>query len=81
MEPLDSDYEYVARRESNPRARFNWLFLIPVLAFVWLLFLVASAVFQLPISGAVDPIMSLMILMFFVLVGLLFFALAPRSNR
>ncbi|GCE12332.1 hypothetical protein [Tengunoibacter tsumagoiensis] len=79
MEPLDSNY--VVQRHENPRARFNWLYIIPVLASLWLLYLVAAAIFQFPITGIIDPVMSLMIVGFFVMVGLLFWALAPRSNR
>ena len=81
MEPLDSDYEVVASREPNPRARFNWLYIIPVLASVWLLYLLSAALFQLPIGNVVDPIMSFMIVLFFVMAGLLFYALAPKANR
>ncbi len=81
MEPLSSDYEYVAQRKPNPKARFNLLYLVPVLATVWLLFLLGAVIFQWQISDYVDPIMGFMIVMFFVLVGLLFWALAPKANR
>ena len=80
MEPLDTEYEYV-KREANPRARFNWLYIFPALGAVWLLYLLSAAVFQFPVTGAVDTIMVLMIVMFFVLAGLLFWAMAPSSNR
>lgn len=80
MEPLDNEYEYVAR-EHNPRARFNWLYIFPTLGGLWLLYLASAAIFQFPVTGAVDPVMSLMIVMFFVLAGLLFYAMAPRANR
>ncbi|GCF09379.1 hypothetical protein [Dictyobacter arantiisoli] len=80
MEPLDSDYEVVVR-EPNPRARFNWLYVFPILGGVWLLFLLSAAIFQIPITGVIDPIMGLMLVMFFVLAGLLFYALAPKAGR
>ncbi|GER92049.1 hypothetical protein KDW_62110 [Dictyobacter vulcani] len=80
MEPLNSDYEVVARA-SHPRARFNWLYIFPVLGGLWLLYLLAAAVFQFSISDVIDPIMSFMLVLFFVLAGLLFWALAPKANR
>jgi len=46
-----------------------------------MLFFIAAAVFQFDVSGLVDTIMGLMILFFIVLVGMLFWALAPRANR
>jgi hypothetical protein len=83
MEPIDTDLEYVIERrhETNPRARFNWMYVLPTLGLVWVAFLVISAIFQLPIGGVVDPVMSIMILLFFVAVALLFWALAPKANR
>ncbi len=79
MEPLDSNY--VVQRTEDPRARFNWLFIIPGLGAVWLLFLLLATIFQWSISGAIDSILGLMILAFFVVAGLLFYALAPQANR
>ncbi len=79
MEPLDSDY--VVQRQENPRARFNWLYIVPVLGSLWLLYLLLATIFQLPLSGVLDSIMSLMIVLFFVMAGLLFWAMAPKSNR
>ena len=81
MQPIDSEYEYIPRKESNPRARFNWLYIVPALGLVWILLLVASAVFQFSLSDFVDPILGIMIVLFFVLAGLLFYALAPRERK
>jgi fatty acid desaturase len=81
MEPLETDFEYVAQQSQNPRSRFNWLYIIPTLGVVWLLFLAASAFFQWPLTAVVNPVMSFMIVVFFVLVALLFYALSPRANR
>ncbi len=80
MEPLDSDYEYVVYR-SDPKTRFNWLYIIPTLGVLWLLYLVAATAFQFSISSVVDTVMGLMLLVLFVLAGLLFWALAPKENR
>jgi len=81
MEPLNTDLEYVDRREANPAARFNWLYIIPGLGLLWLLYLLGAAVFQWPVSSVVDPVMGFMILLFFVAVGLLFWVMAPRVRR
>jgi hypothetical protein len=83
MEPLDTDLDYAARssHELDPRKRFNWLYILPVLGLLWLVFLATAALFQIPITSVVDPIMGLMIVVFFVMVALLFWALAPKANR
>lgn len=81
MEPLETDFDYVAQQSQNPRSRFNWLYIIPVLGLLWLVFLFASAAFQWPITSVVNPVMAFMILLFFILVALLFYAMAPRANR
>ncbi len=80
MEPLDSDYEVVAR-VSNPKARFNWLYLFPALGVCWLALLVSAAIFQFPLTGVVDPVMGLMLVLFFVLAGLLFWTHAPGAKK
>ncbi|HTK11827.1 MAG TPA: hypothetical protein VL485_31935 [Ktedonobacteraceae bacterium] len=81
MEPIETDFDYVAQQSQNPRSRFNWLYIIPTLGIIWLLFLFASALFQWPITGVVNPVMSFMIVVFFVMVAMLFYALTPRANR
>ncbi|HEX4206922.1 MAG TPA: hypothetical protein VHZ51_22500 [Ktedonobacteraceae bacterium] len=84
MEPIDSDLEYAARKsqyDTHPEKRFNWLYIFPVLGVVWLLYLVAAAIFQLPVTGVVDDVMVLMILLLAVMVGLMFWANAPRSHQ
>ena len=80
MEPLDTEHEYVVYR-SNPKNRFNWLFLIPLLGVLWLLFLFGAAAFQWSISSVISPVMGLMLLVFLATAGLLFWAMAPRENR
>ncbi|HLZ55964.1 MAG TPA: hypothetical protein VKR06_03360 [Ktedonosporobacter sp.] len=83
MEPLDTDLDYVVREphELNPQKRFNWLYSIPILGAIWLVFLAAAAIFQWPIAALVDPVMSFMILLLFIMAGLLFWAMAPKANR
>jgi hypothetical protein len=80
MEPLDSDYE-VAARVSDPRTRFNWLYIFPGLGVCWLLLLISAAIFQFPLTGFVDPVMGFMLVLFFLLAGLFFWTHAPRSNK
>ncbi len=81
MQPIDSEYEYIPRKESNPRARFNWLYIIPALGLVWVILLIVSAIFQISLSAIVGPILGIMIVLFFVMAGLLFYALAPRARK
>jgi hypothetical protein len=83
MEPLDTDLEYVVRerRVENTRNRFYWLLVLPGLGLLWLLYLTLAVIFQLPVSGVVNPVMSIMIVFFCLMVGLLFWALAPKANR
>ncbi len=83
MEPIDTNFDYVASRsrEANPRARFNWLYILPTLGMLWVLYLILAVIFQWPLSAQVDPVMAIMMVLFFVTVGLLFWALAPKSNR
>jgi fatty acid desaturase len=83
MEPIDTDFEYVASKsqEADPRKRFNWMYIIPVLGLLWLLYLTLAIIFEWPVTGVVDPVMTIMIVVFFVFVGLLFWALAPRAKQ
>jgi len=83
MKQLGEDHQSVIyqQREVNSRSRFNWLYILPALGLLWLLYLVGAALFQWPVSNVVSPIMSLMIVFFVAMVGLLFWALAPKSNR
>ena len=83
MEPIDTDLEYTTggSRGLNFRSRFNWLYIIPSLGLAWLAYVIAAVVFQWPVSGVVDPLMVLMIVVFFAFVILLFWAMAPKENR
>lgn len=80
MEPLDSDLEYVVY-QSNPKSRFNWLYVLPALGAVWLLYLMGAAAFQWPVTGVVNSVMGLFIVLFLVMAALLLWAVAPRENR
>jgi hypothetical protein len=89
MEPLDTDFEIVARESVSRRrrsslsanARYNILLVFPALGVLWLLFLVGAAAFQWPIAGVVNGIMTLMIFLFLLAVLGLFWAAAPRRQQ
>jgi len=80
MEPLDSDLEYVIY-QSDPKSRFNWLYILPALGAVWLLYLMGAAAFQWPVSGVVGTVMGLFIVLFIGMAALLLWAMAPKENR
>jgi hypothetical protein len=83
MEPLDTDLEY-ARAESrpmNPASRFNVMLILPIIGALLVLLFISAAIFQFDLSGLVDSLVGLMMLLFVVLIALLFWALAPRANR
>jgi len=80
MEPLNSDLEYVVY-PSNPKSRFNWLYILPALGAIWLLYLMGAAAFQWSVSGVVDTVMGLFIVLFVVMGMLFLWALAPKENH
>ena len=84
MEPLDTDFEYVVREQRQRRslsrnARYNVLLLLPALGGVWLLYLLGAAVFQWPVSGVVNPVMTIMLLVFLAIVLGLFWASSAKK--
>ena len=83
MEPLDSDIEYVsnAPRPSTPASRLSILYIFPVLGVLLVLFFAGAIIFQWNISVIVDNLVVLLVILLFVFTGLLFWGLAPRSNR
>ena len=86
MEPLDSDFEYVVRQPRKRRTlstatRYNFLLIFPTLGILWLLYLVGAAVFQWPVTNVVSPVMVLMIILFALLVAIMFWIMAPKSDR
>lgn len=83
MEPLDTDLEYTARgpRPATPGSRMNMLLIFPILGFLLILVFIGSAIFQWDISGLIDSLVGLLLLLFFAFVGMLFWALSPSANR
>ena len=86
MEPLDTDFEYVVREPRRPRSisrdtRINVLLFMPVLGALWLLYLIGAAVFQWPITDVINPVMTLMLLIFVAMVATLFWAFAPNAKK
>ena len=82
MEPLDTDLDYVQRgqRPAQPGSRFNVMLIIPILGLLLVLAFIGAAVFQWDLSGIIDSLIGLLMIMFFVIVGLLFWAGAPKSH-
>ena len=82
MEPLDTDMDYMVRtpRTANPDSRFNVILILPVIGILLLLVFATAATFQLDLSDLIDSLMGLLILLFFVLIALLFWAMAPRVS-
>lgn len=83
MEPLDTDMEYTMResRPARSESRMNALLVLPILGVVIMLVFIAAAIFQLDLTNTIDTLMGIMIVLFFVLVGMLFWGLAPRAHK
>jgi hypothetical protein len=85
MEPLDTDLQAYMVREPredvNPRARLNYALALPILGVVMMLLFIIAAIFQFDISDYVDSLVGLLLVFFFVFVGLLFWGLAPREKK
>ena len=80
MEPLDTDIEYVGNAPipSTPASRLSILYIFPILGVLLILLFIGAAVFQLDLSVFVDNLVVLMVVLFFIFIGILFWALAPR---
>jgi hypothetical protein len=83
MEPLDTDLDYMRTqpRPVNPASRFNAMLILPIIGGLLVLLFISAAIFQFDLSGLIDSLVGLMMLLFVVLVVMLFWALAPRANR
>ena len=83
MEPLDTDLEYVRTgpRPTNPAARFNAMLILPIIGVLLVLVFISAAIFQFDLSGLIDSLVGLMMLLFVVMVAMLFWAMAPRADR
>lgn len=83
MEPLDTDMDYVERevRPATSETRMNALLVLPIIGVVFMLVFITAAIFQLDLTNIIDTIMGLMMLFFFVFIGLLFWGLAPRVHK
>ena len=82
MEPLDTDLEYIRTepRPANPASRFNAMLILPIIGALLILLFISAAIFQFDISGLIDSLIGLMLILFVGLVAMLFWALAPRAN-
>jgi len=52
----------------------------PIVGFILELVFIAAAVFQWDLSDLVDTLVGIMLLLFAAAIGLLFWAMAPRTN-
>jgi uncharacterized RDD family membrane protein YckC len=82
MEPISEDMDYMAQpRPVQPGSRFNALFIFPIIGVLILLLFIAAGVFQFDLSGIVDSLVGLMILLFLLLIVALFWAFAPGARE
>lgn len=83
MEQFDTDIEYMsnAPRPSTPAERLSILYIFPILGVLLIVFFALALSFQWNISVLVDNLVVLMVVLFFVFVSILFWALAPRSKN
>jgi len=82
MEQLDTDIEYMsnAPRPSTPAERLSILYIFPVLGVLLVLFFLTSFILQWNISVLVDNLITLMVILFFVFLAIVFWGLAPRRH-
>ena len=83
MDPLDTDMPYPTYQPhpSTPGSRVNLLFIFPAIGLLLMLVFIAAAIFQFDLSGIVDTLVGLMLLLFAALIAVLFWALAPRASN
>ena len=83
MEPLDTDLQATVRgpRPATPSSRLSALLILPTFGVLLMLVFVIAAIFQLDLSELIDSLMGLVTLFFFVLVGMLFWAMAPQRHN
>jgi len=83
MEPLDTDLEYIRTepRPADPTRRFNAMLFLPLLGGLLAIIFISAAIFEFDLSGLVDGLIALMMVLFVVMVGMLFWAFAPRANK
>jgi fumarate reductase subunit D len=82
MEPLDTDLEYVRnqQRPARPGSRYNIMLILPILGLLLVLTLIGAAVFQWDLSQLIDSFVGLLIIIFFVIIAMLFWAGAQKSR-
>jgi len=83
MEQFDTDIEYMsnAPRPSTPAERLSILYIFPILGVLLVVFFALALTFQWNISVLVDNLVVVMVVLFFVFTGIIFWALAPRSKN
>ena len=82
MEPLDTHLSYTTNEPQQAPAgsRFNMMLFLPIIGFILVLVFISAAAFQWDLSDLVDTLVGVMLLLFAAAIGLLFWAMAPRTN-
>ncbi len=83
MEQLDTDIEYMsnAPRPSTPAERLSILYIFPVLGVALVLFFLVAFILQWNISILVDNLITLMVILFFVFTGIVFWSLSAKNKQ
>lgn len=81
MEPLDTDYVATQPRPAFGGSRVNVLLILPAVGLILMLIFIAAAIFQLNLSDLIDSLVGFLLLLFVVMVGMLFWAFAPRASK
>ncbi len=83
MEPLDTDMRYTINEPgpATPGSRLSILLIFPAIGLILVLVFIGAAVFQWDLSGLINALVGLMLLLFVALVGVLFWALAPGATN
>ncbi|HZS75597.1 MAG TPA: hypothetical protein VFA41_03210 [Ktedonobacteraceae bacterium] len=83
MEPLDTDFEYTTAepRKASAASRFSMMLIFPILGLLLVLVFILAAIFQLDLSGLVDGLVGVLILLFALFIVMIFWAMAPRARE
>lgn len=83
MQPLDTDIQYAgyAPRPATPASRLSILYIFPLLGLLLVLLFIGAAFFQWDLSVLVDNLIVFMVVLFFVFIGIVFWAIGTPSSE
>lgn len=83
MQPLDTDMQYMqyTPRPATPASRLSILYIFPLLGLLLILLFIGAAFFQWDLSVLVDNLIVFMVVLFFVFIGIVFWAVGTPSNE